>query len=128
MGAKARNYTLANALVSQALEGTALQDYISRKSDKVLKNQNIGCIISNQYGHQTSTYVEHPEHLKESVMNTPQSKKPDRLRIIREMPHILPSTISLIYGLNGVVAAPSMSAGGGMVALGQAYRLLKSGA
>ena len=43
------------------------------------------------------------------------------------MPHILPSIIAMQHGLNGVISAPSLSSGGGMAALGQAYRLIKDG-
>lgn len=43
------------------------------------------------------------------------------------MPHILPSMIAIDYGLNGIISAPSLSSGGGMAALGQAYSLVKDG-
>jgi len=52
MGPSARIYTLANALVSQALEGTAFLDYLVKQSQtQGLNNQRIGCILANQYGH-----------------------------------------------------------------------------
>ena len=43
------------------------------------------------------------------------------------MPHILPGVMAVEYGINGIIAAPSLSSGAGFSALGQAYRLVKDG-
>ena len=50
-----------------------------------------------------------------------------KLRLIKEMPHLVPSMVAVQHKLRGIVAAPSLSSGGSMAALGQAYQLVKGG-
>jgi len=50
-----------------------------------------------------------------------------KLRLIKEMYHLVPSMVAVQHKLRGVIAAPSLSSGGGMAALGHAYQLIKGG-
>ena len=99
-------YTLANCIVSQAIEDCpSLKRYLAKGKD----NYRIGCVIANQYGVQEL------------------GEKSHKLRLVKEMPHIVPSMIAMKYKIRGVIGAPSASSGAGLAALAQAYRLVKDG-
>ena len=51
----------------------------------------------------------------------------EKLRLIKEMPHIVPSIVAMKHNLRGHISAPSLSSGAGLSALDQAYNLIKDG-
>ena len=50
-----------------------------------------------------------------------------KLRLIKQMNHLLPAQIAMEHGLRGHVSATSMASAGGAIAIGEAYRLVKHG-
>ena len=96
-GPKARIYTLANCITSQAIENSkTIRNYL----DQGKQNFNIGCIIANQYG------------IRE------MDCEDEKLRLIKEMPHVVPSIVAMKHKLRGHISAPSLSSGAGLAALG----------
>jgi len=51
----------------------------------------------------------------------------DKLRLIKQMPHMLPAVIAIEHGIRGHVSAPSAASAGSAQAIGEAYRLIKDG-
>ncbi len=69
-----------------------------------------GCILANQYGCQE---IRH--------------ETAGKLRLIKQMPHVVASSIAEKYGLMGHVAAPGGASVGSMMAVGEAFRLIRDG-
>lgn len=51
----------------------------------------------------------------------------DKLRLIKEMPHMVSALVAIEHGIKGHVSAPGCTSAGSALALGEAYRLIKHG-
>jgi 3-oxoacyl-[acyl-carrier-protein] synthase II len=94
-------YDLALELAQQAMDDAAIP------AAKEGSNQ-FGCIIANQYGLQALP-------------------APGKLRLILEMPHMVPAIVAIEHGIKGHISAPSAASAGSAQAIGDAYRLIKAG-
>ena len=68
-----------------------------------------GCIIANQYG----------------VVS--ELLPGDKLRLIKQMPHMVAALVSIEHGIKGHISAPNASSAGSAAAIGEAYRLIRDG-
>lgn len=69
-----------------------------------------GILISNQYGVQEV-----------------DAGSGGKLRLIKQMNHMISAQIAMEYGIKGHVSGSSMASAGGAIAIGEAFRLVKHG-
>ena len=55
------------------------------------------------------------------------TKGSDKLHLIKGMNHMVPALVAMKYGVKGWVGGSSMSSGGGGIAIGEAFRLVRDG-
>ena len=94
---------MAKAIADQAMEDAEL----NLESLDQREQRRSGCNIANQFG------VQEP---------LPPSDKPGKLRLIKQMNHMVPCLLAIDYKFKGSVGYASMASAGGAIALGDAYR------
>jgi 3-oxoacyl-[acyl-carrier-protein] synthase II len=50
-----------------------------------------------------------------------------KLRLVKQMPHVVASSLAMEYGIRGHVSAPAGASVGGAMAMGEAFRLIRDG-
>lgn len=100
-------YSLGSAIIEQTVADANLQE--NQLSERELRKT--GILIANQYG----------------VQEVGKDKDPGKLRLIKEMNHMLPASAAMKYGFKGHVGTTSMASAGGGIAIGEAFRLIKNG-
>lgn len=103
---KTKIHSLAKALAIDVLEDAKID--LNGQSDK--DKWRTGCLLANQYG------VQEIRH-----------ETAGKLRLVKQMPHVVSSAIAMDYEIRGHTGAPSGASVAGMMAIGQAYRLIRDG-
>jgi 3-oxoacyl-(acyl-carrier-protein) synthase len=101
---KTKVHGLAKALAVDCLEDAKMD--LKSQSDK--DKWRTGCIIANQYG------VQDIRH-----------ETAGKLRLIKQMPHVVSSVLALDYEIRGHTGSTSGASVGSMMAIGAAYRLIR---
>jgi len=103
---KTQIHSLAKALAVDAIEDADIDLMGQSNADK----WRTGCIMANIYG------VQEIRH-----------ETAGKLRLLKQMPHVVCSLICLDYGIRGHISAASGASVAGAVAIGDAYRLIRDG-
>lgn len=99
-------HSLAKALAVDVIEDADID--LAGQSDR--DSWRTGCLLANQYGVQE---IRHEDAGK--------------LRLVKQMPHVVSSMIAMDYKIRGLTGAPSGSSVAGLMAIGQAFRLIRDG-
>lgn len=103
---KSKIHSLAKALAVDCIEDAKIDLVGQSDRDK----WRTGCLLANQYG------VQEIRH-----------ETAGKLRLIKQMPHVVSSAIAMDYEIRGTTGSPAGASVGGMMAIGQAYRLIRDG-
>lgn len=101
---KSKVHSLAKALAEDCLDDAKIDLLGQTRAAK----WRTGCIIANQYG------VQDIRH-----------ETAGKLRLVKQMPHVVSSTLALDYEIRGHTGSPSGASVAGMMAIGAAYRLIR---
>ena len=100
-------YSLGSAIIAQTLRDAAWKE--AQLNERELRKT--GILVANQYG----------------VQEVGKDKEAGKLRLIKEMNHIVPAQAAMAYGFKGHVGMTTMASAGGGIAIGEAFRLIKHG-
>jgi len=103
---KSKIHSLAKALAVDLFEDAEFNPRSLTDREK----WRTGCLLANQYG----------------VMEI-RHETAGKLRLVKQMPHVVSSMIALDYEIRGQNGSPAGASVGSAMAIGEAYRLIKDG-